>query len=309
MEIQETIQSQPIPPTTDQQIKVPISDVQLQATKAYEKTIDEDDEDQDRYIYMTKTELQRFKEEYPELAVAAMPGRPKLISDQQGRPSKAYRYRIGCIMSIREVNEALSGPESEHWKAAMDEEIKSLEEKGTYYLIKRPPKTKVVKNRWILTKKEDGRYKARLVAKGFTQKFGVDYQETFSPVIRCTSIRLLLSHANASGMLIHHVDVKNAYLNSPLQETIYMEQPYLFERGNDRVCLLEKSIYGLKQAAKCWHDHLVEILSTLGLQKLKTEPCIATNKDRNLIVGFYVDDLIILSHNIEIIETFKSNFG
>ena len=95
------------------------------------------------------------------------------------------------------------------------------------------------------------------------------------------------------GMLVHHVDVKNAYLISPLNETIYMEQPYMFEQGKNMVCQLGKTIYGLKQAAKCWHDTLLETLKSLGLSQLKTEPCIVTNEDRSLIVGFYVDDLII----------------
>ena len=243
------------------------------------------------------------------MAIAPLPGRPKLIHNKSGLPSSAQRYRIGRLMSVREVKDALSGPDGELWKNAMKKEIESLNEKKTWYLVKHPPKAKVVKNRWVLTRKEDGTFKARLVAKGFTQKFGIDYLETFSPVIRSSSVRLLLSHAHASKMHIHHVDVKSAYLNSPIDETIYMEQPYMFDDGGDRVCLLEKSIYGLKQAAKCWHDKLIEVLSSLGLSQLKTEPCIATSRDFGLIVGFYVDDLIILSHDLEAIRTFKSKVG
>ena len=269
---------------------------QIQAPKVSvsnsQSALSHDETEDDRYVYMTDFQLQQFRDEYPDVIVAPLPGRPKLIPNARGRPSKAYHYRIGCLMSIREVNEALSKREKETWN-----------------LINRPPKTKVVKNRWVLTRKEDGRFKARLVAKGFTQKFGIDYQETFSPVIRSTSVRLLLTHAHAMKMHVHHVDVKNAYLNSPIQETVYMEQPYLFEVGGDKVCLLKKSIYGLKQAAKCWHDKLVEILASLGLKRLDIEPCIATNTDQSLIVGFYVDDLIILSNDINAIITFKLAFG
>lgn len=107
----------------------------------------------------------------------------------------------------------------------------------------------------------------------------------------------------------HHVDVKKPYLNSPTQETVYMEQLYLFEDGDDGVCLLEKPIYGLKQAAKCWHDKLVRILASLGLKRLDIEPCIATDVDHSIIVGFYVDDLIILGNDINAIITFKLAFG
>ena len=88
-----------------------------------------------------------------------------------------------------------------------------------------------------------------------------------------------------------------------------MEQSNLFESGKDQVCLLEKSIYGLKQAARCWHDHLGKILSTLGLHKLKPELALQQMMKRSLIVGFYVDDLIILCHDIELIGALKSNFG
>lgn len=193
----------------------------------------------------------------------------------------------------------------------MREELNSLKEKDTWTLVPRPQNVKVVKNRWVLAKKEDGRYKARLVAKGFTQQYGVDYFETYSPVLRSSSVRLLLSFAHAHRMHVHHLDVKNAYINSPLNETIFMEQPYMFEDYDRRqvVCRLNKSLYGLKQAAKCWNLKLIELLSSIGLHQLETEPCIVVNHDQTLIVGFYVDDMLILSKNIDLIKEFKTKFS
>ena len=191
----------------------------------------------------------------------------------------------------------------------MQEELNTLKRMDTWDLVDRPRDAKVVKNRWVLTRKvNDGqtRYKARLVAKGFTQRYGIDYHDTFSPVIGMTSIRLLLSYATVHNWHIHHVDVKNAYINSPLQEEIYMQQPYMFETNHDKlVCKLKKSLYGLKQAAKCWNKRLLDILGQLELKKLKCEACIVINQKRNFIVGIYVDDLLIISSDISAIRNFK----
>ena len=151
-----------------------------------ESELDEETQ-KDRYVYMTERELQQFNEEYPDLPVSPLPGRPKMIPNEKGRSSKALRYRVGCLMSIREIRDALTEPESEQWKKAIKEEFDSLIEKDTWTLVERPLNSKVVKNRWVLAKKEDGRFKARLVAKGFTQRFGIDYLETYSPVIRITA--------------------------------------------------------------------------------------------------------------------------
>lgn len=150
------------------------------------------------------------------------------------------------------------------------------------------------------------RFKARLVAKGYTQKYGIDYTETLAPVMRTSSIRILLSLALNNDMYVHHIDVKTAYLNSNLNETIYMRQPYMFEAGEDKVCKLNKAIYGLKQSARCWHKRLTNTLKKLNFKHLQSDACIFTNDKRTCVIGFYVDDLIIMSKDEDEIRTIKN---
>ncbi|KAJ8463023.1 hypothetical protein ONZ51_g10516 [Trametes cubensis] len=121
--------------------------------------------------------------------------------------------------------QAMASPDAEKWRAAEKAEYDSLIENKTWILVPRPKNRQVVANRWVYDIKHDGRYKARLVAKGFTQVWGEDYNETFSPVARFESIRYLLAHAALEDWDIESMDVKTAFLNGDLEEEIYMEQP------------------------------------------------------------------------------------
>ncbi|MCO5593534.1 hypothetical protein L7F22_047548 [Adiantum nelumboides] len=128
------------------------------------------------------------------------------------------------------LDEALSGPKASSWRQAMDSEYQSLMANGTWQLVPAPPNRKLVTCKWLLRKKfhADGsvsHYKARLVARGFTQIPGMDYSETFSPVLRITSFRVLIAIAALFGFLLHQMDVRTAFLNGDLQEEIYMSQP------------------------------------------------------------------------------------
>ncbi|KAK9181063.1 hypothetical protein WN944_024200 [Citrus x changshan-huyou] len=139
------------------------------------------------------------------------------------------------------------------WVTAMEEEIKALHDNNTWHLVLRPIHNIVIGSKWVyrIKYKEDrtiDRYKARLVAKGFTQISGVDFDETFSPVIKPTTIRLVMAIAVSSKWPMKKLDVKNAFLHGKLKETVYMEQPPGFKNPNlsSFVCKLNKSIYGLK---------------------------------------------------------------
>ena len=161
------------------------------------------------------------------------------------------------------VQEALNGEQSFQWREAMESEYSSLLKNDTWDLVPPPEGKNIVGSRWILKVKrdEDGgvvRFKARLVARGFSQVKGVDYDDVFSPVARYTSVRSLLALTNAPDLEIHQMDVKTAFLNGSLDCEIYMSQPEGFvdpDRPND-VCKLKKSIYGLKQSARCWNTTL-----------------------------------------------------
>ena len=152
------------------------------------------------------------------------------------------------------VKEALTSPEADMWKRAMDEEIGNLKRSQTWELVTKPPKTKLITSKWIFCKKKNEtgngvKFKARLVAKGYMQVPGIDFQETFSPVIKLKSIRLLLAIAVEKDLEVHQMDITSAYLNGVLEEDIYMHQPEgCLEEGKEHlVCHLKRSLYALSQ--------------------------------------------------------------
>jgi hypothetical protein len=148
----------------------------------------------------------------------------------------------------------------------MDDEIKSLMERNVWKLVVLPPGQVPVKGRWVYAVKSDGRKKARFVAKGFTQIYGIDFEETFSPVARFETVCLLLSIAALEDWDIEALDVKTAFLFGELDEEIYMEQPEGFVKKDQekKVCRLLKAIYGLKQAALQWNKALHDSLIKMG---------------------------------------------
>ncbi|KAH9704495.1 retrovirus-related pol polyprotein from transposon TNT 1-94-like protein [Citrus sinensis] len=150
--------------------------------------------------------------------------------------------------------EVLRSSESDQWKLAMEEEMKSLHQNQTWELVKLQKEKKAIGNKWVYTKKQGSpnqstpRYKARLVAKGFAQKEGIDYNEVFSPVVKHTSIRILLALVTEYELELAQLDVKMAFLHRDLEKEIYMIQPCGFKVAGkeNRVCRLSKSLYGLK---------------------------------------------------------------
>ena len=156
--------------------------------------------------------------------------------------------------------EAISSLEAPFWKEAINSEIESILQNNTWKIVELPPGSKAIGCKWVSKKKLklDGsidKYKARLVAKGFTQKKGIDYFDTYSPVSSITTIIKLIVLASIHNLVIHQMDVKTAFLNGDLDEEIYMEQPegFIVKGQEHKVCKLVKSLYGLKQAPKQWH--------------------------------------------------------
>ena len=151
------------------------------------------------------------------------------------------------------MKHALSGPKAKEWFEAMKEEMNSMESNRVWDLVDLLPSRKTIGNKWILNikHKADGtieKYKAQLVTKGYTQQDGIDHEETFSPVVKFTSIRLILAIMTRMDLELYQMDVKTAFLNGDLDEQIYMDQPLGFElKGQERkICKIKRSIYGLK---------------------------------------------------------------
>ena len=202
----------------------------------------------------------------------------------------------------------------------MESEYSSLPKNDAWDLVPPPEGKNIVGSRWVSKVKRDENgsvncFKARLVAYRYSQVKGMDYDKVFSPVARNTSVRSLLALANAHDLEIHQMDVKTAFLNGSLDCEIYMSQPEGFidpDRPN-HVCKLKKSIYGLKQSARCWKTTLDEYLKSVGYHKSSADGCIYVKSVKEasghisfVILGVYIDDIIPVSNNPALLKAEKA---
>ena len=169
------------------------------------------------------------------------------------------------------VSQVKQSSDSKKWIEAMKDEMKSMKDNGVWDLVELPEGVKPIGCKWIFKTKRDSkgnivRYKARLVAKGFTQKEGIDYNETFSPVSSKDSFRIIMTLVAHYDLELHQMDVKTVFLNGNIDETIYMVQPENFESNDSKqlVCRLKRSIYGLKQASRQWYLKFDQVITSFG---------------------------------------------
>ena len=236
----------------------------------------------------------------------------KFLSYQNLSTSRlAYLTAISSVHEPKNFHEANSQP---MWRKSMDDELKALEETNTWNIVHLPPGKHVVGCRWVYRFKfnPDGsieRPKSRVVAQGFTQHFGVDYKETFAPVAKMSTVKVLLSVAANHGWSLSQMDVKNAFLHGELEEEVYMKIPPGHPLCGDpsRVCKLNKSIYGLKQSPRAWHAKLSSTLEDLGFTRSSADSSlyVQTGQTEKLMVLIYVDDLIITGSNADSIAALK----
>lgn len=205
-----------------------------------------------------------------------------------------------------------------NWRLAMEGEINSIEKNGTWKLTELPVGKKVIDLKWVykIKKNADGeviKYKARLVAKGYVQEHGIDYEEVFAPVTRLETVRLLLALAAKNGWQVHHLDVKTAFLNGDISEEVYVSQPMGFvKNGQEKlVYKLFKALYGLKQAPRAWYAKLNSCLEKLGFKRCPSEQAVYTRRDCEgvLIIGVYVDDILVTGTKGSSIELFKKQMS
>jgi len=185
---------------------------------------------------------------------------------------------------------------------------------GTWELVDLPKGRSAVDNKWIFMPHKydkDGqleKYKAQLVAKGYSQKPGMDYTDTFSPVVRLETIQALLSLAVSEDWEIQQMDVKGAYLNGQLREEVYMKQPTGYKDDMKHVCRLIKTLYGLKQSGREWNIKLNGRLLEKGFKCMWSDPCVYTRQDGDkiAIITVWVDDLLLFTSDHDLMGALKA---
>ncbi|KAD5317201.1 hypothetical protein E3N88_17147 [Mikania micrantha] len=228
--------------------------------------------------------------------------------------SSNHKAFLSTITSRDEPKTFCQASQDENWEEAMQKEIKALEQNQTWSLEDLPEGKKPIDSKWVYKIKykpngEIERYKARLVAKGFTQMEGIDYHETFAPVAKLVTMRILLTIAVKRDWHIHQLDVNNAFLHGDLHEEVYMKIPQGFSKGREnKVCRLRKSIYGLKQASRNWYHKFTETLLELGFTQSRANYSFFIYKHNGVFVTalIYVDDVIVMGDDLKTIQFVKA---
>jgi hypothetical protein len=227
------------------------------------------------------------------------------VTHRQGAQLKAIDVPVP-----QTVKEALNGAHAKQWREAMHREFKSLIRNGTWRPESCPPGRNAIASKWVFKVKPNSEgfvdsFKARLVIRGFTQRYGVDYLETFSPVAKATSIRTILALAALHRKKLRHVDFETAYLNGTLEEEIWMTLPqdscFLFASSRDQAAedwtvRLLKGLYGLKQSGRLWNRQIDALLRKIGFKRSQADPCLyikTYDNNERMILGLYVDDCLI----------------
>ncbi len=239
------------------------------------------------------------------------------IEEEQAPTHNITQY-ANAIMNSDEpksYNDAMNSAESSRWKKAMDDEIKAMHDNESWTLVETTPNMNIIGSKWVykIKRKGDGtieRYKARLVARGFNQVEGVDYNETFAPVMRYKTLRIILSLANEMDYEIKQMDVMNAFLNAKVNDNVYMEQPpgYGSTKNPNLICKLTKAVYGIKQAPNLWNEEINTFMKTNAFIPCKSDTCLYTYKCRSgriITLGIFVDDMVVTYHRDDEAEWMK----
>ncbi|CAI7810001.1 unnamed protein product, partial [Closterium sp. NIES-53] len=218
------------------------------------------------------------------------------------------------VIELKNPRQALTGTHCKEWHEAMDVEIMALESRDTWVLVDRATikGRRILSRKWVFRVKTvaDGtieRFKACWVVRGYDQRHGIDFDQTFAPVSRRTSVRILLAIAAARHLPLRQIDVKNAFLYALVDVVIYVEQPHTYGKGDSRVCQLQKSLYGIKQAPRLWQQYLHNILLEIGFKQLPHDPGMYRRDFRGkyILLTVYIDDLLYTGSSNELLEHFE----
>ena len=231
-------------------------------------------------------------------------------SDVSSMVSLALHAQTFIYYEPKCFQEAMESPESDLWKRATDEEIQSHYKNNTWTVVPLPPGRVCIPSGWNFKIKTDKdgqpkRRKARFFAKGYRQIKGIDFQESFAPVVRYDSLRVVIATAASQNLELIQLDVKTAFLNGEIDEEIYISQPqgYIIQGREEEVCKLNKALYGIRQASRIWNLKLHSALVKFGLKQCMADPCIYSRIDgkETVIIAIWVDDGLIAGSNMNII--------
>ncbi|CAI7839597.1 unnamed protein product [Closterium sp. NIES-53] len=246
-------------------------------------------------------------------AKSALAGAALIVGDDKESDYEECAFAFFSLVEMpgepATLKEALESSDAEKWKKAMESELKSIEENGTWELVELPEGRNAITSKWLFKIKSDAdgkieRYKSRLVAKGYQQKEKVDYKELFSPVVKPTTLRTLLAGSAIKGWVVKQMDVTTAFLNGVLEEEIFMAQPEGFDDGSGRVLRLKKALYGLKQAPRQWYLKLRGVLEEIGFTPSSADHSLfmlGEGGQRSFMV-VYVDDILIFSPSSNLVK-------
>ncbi|CAM8988449.1 unnamed protein product [Rhodiola kirilowii] len=239
-----------------------------------------------------------------------------LIEGSRNDIEYQYSYCYHIDDDPRTYDEAMKSQDVSFWKEAINDEMDSIIGNNTWILSDFPPGCKPLGCKWIFKKKMkvDGsvdKFKARLVIQGFREKEGIDFFDTYAPVARISNIRLLIALAAIKNLVVNQIDVKTAFLNGDLDEEIYMKQPegFIMPGNENKVCKLIKSLYGMKQAPKQWHQKFDKVILSSGFKLNQADKCIYSqfdNSDNGVIICLYVDDMLIFGTDQKQVDLTKN---
>ena len=245
---------------------------------------------------------------------------PLRFEVHENEPDTVYVNSVQSIFLPRSYKEAKNTSFSQQWQEAIDREISSLTSKNTFQWVPESEARgkKLISSRWVFTTKllpsssslednpasESVRFKARLVARGDTQRPGIAYHEVYAPVFYASTLRATLSIAVVEDLEIDQMDVVTAFLNAPLEEEIYLRVPEAFTPQPGKVIRLLKSLYGLRQAPRCWNKTLQEYLISRGLQQSQVDHGLYFIPNK-LWIAVWVDDFLIMARDKQLMQDFK----
>lgn len=300
-------------PTEDEQACEPIDLPEVSSEQVANKNTSPPTFDDDALIQNSADQQSRHENIYRNFNLSQQPGNHSSYERPRRQNVKSAYMRanlaLGNLKEPETFDEAMRSEQNNEWIASMKVELDAHTKNGTWAVVKKKPHVKEISSRWLYKIKlnPDGsieRFKSRIVARGYSQREGIDYKELFAPVVRMDSIRLLFALAAQLQLKFVQFDIATAFLYGELDEDLYLTPPKGLEVEQGYTCKLHKSLYGLRQAPRCWNSKLTQILEQHGLVRSKCDPCVyfANKSKYKLIICVYVDDGIIFAENSKQIE-------